>query len=109
MTTIYNTYYPNIQNGSIDLKNVNFGTIVTDNSYNPSPEHTIEDIVGILEVNTQPIQGDVISTKTMSDIIDLVIGIFEVKRARYFVVFDIASGDLCFCEDFNNLNLEDNG
>lgn len=105
MTLIYDTYYPNISSGLIDLANVNFGVILTNDSYQPKESDTIEEVIGIIEVNTEPIQGDMISTMTMSQIIDSIGQVFEKAiEARYFVVVDINTGDLCFCEELQNLN-----
>lgn len=102
MTTIYNDYYPAIASGQIDLKNVNFSAYVCDESYNPSPIHKKINVTGRIETLVKVlVEGD-ISSLTMSEIIDKIkskLSDEELTKAKRFVVYDIASGKLCFSEE----------
>ena len=103
MTTIYNDYYPAISSGQIDLKNVNFSAYVCDSSYTPQPAHKKANVTGKIETLVKVlVEGD-ISTLTMSEIIEKIkskLSDEELKTAVRFVVYDIASGKLCFSEEF---------
>ena len=64
MTTIYNTYYPNIQDGKINLTKVNFSAYVVDSTYMPDVEHKKADVTGRVTTLRQVlVEGD-ISTLT---------------------------------------------
>lgn len=101
MTTIYDTYYPAIDAGRIDLKNVNFSAFVVDSSYQPDPSHRKSEVTGKIETLVRVlVEGD-ISTLTMSEIIDKIkskLSPEELENAAKFVVYDIATQELCFCE-----------
>jgi hypothetical protein len=102
MTVIYNDYYPAIASGQIDLKNVNFSAYVCDETYTASPTHKKVNVTGKVETLVKVlVEGD-ISTLTMSEIIDKIkikLSDEELKKAKCFVVYDIASGKLCFSEE----------
>ena len=72
MTTIYNTYYPNIQDGKINLTKVNFSAYVVDSTYMPDEAHKKADVTGrVITLRQVLVEGD-ISTLTMSEIIEKV-------------------------------------
>lgn len=107
MTTIYNTYYPNIQDGKINLTKVNFSAYVVDSTYMPDVEHKKADVTGRVTTLRQVlVEGD-ISTLTMSEIIEKVkekLDEQEYEKAAGFVVYDIGTQELCFFETFEKVN-----
>ena len=104
MTTIYNTYYPNIQTGKISLTNVNFSAYVVDSTYVPDVDHKKADVTGrVITLRQVLVEGD-ISTLTMSEIVEKVKEKFdeqEFEKAAGFVVYDIGTQELCFFETFD--------
>ena len=107
MTTIYNTYYPNIQDGKIDLKKVNFSAYVVDSTYVPDVEHKKADVTGrVITLRQVLVEGD-ISTLTMSEIVEKVkekLDENEYDKAAGFVVYDIGTQELCFYETFDKIS-----
>ena len=107
MTTIYNTYYPNIQDGKIDLTNVNFSAYVVDSTYAPDVEHKKADVTGrVITLRQVLVEGD-ISTLTMSEIVEKVkakLDEQEYEMAAGFVVYDIGTQELCFFENIEKVN-----
>ena len=107
MTTIYNTYYPNIQDGKIDLKKVNFSAYVVDSTYVPDVEHKKADVTGrVITLRQVLVEGD-ISTLTMSEIVEKVkekLDEKEFDKAAGFVVYDIYTQELCFYETFDKIS-----
>jgi len=106
VTVIYDTYYPNIQAGKINLQAVNFSAFVVDATYVPDVAHRKSQVTGKIETLVKVLVGGDISTLTMSQIIDKVTGKLqedELKLAAGFVVYDIATQELCFYEPFENL------
>lgn len=104
MTVIYDTYYPNISAGNIDLKNVNFSAFIVDESYEADPSHLKSQITGKVETLVKVLVGGDISTLTMGEIVDKVkskLSNEEYEKAVGFVVYDIATHKLCFYESFN--------
>lgn len=107
MTTIYNTYYPNIASGKIDLTNVNFSAYVVDATYVPDPAHHKAQVTGRIETLVKVLVGGDISTLTMAEIIDRITGKLqedELKKAAGFAVYDIATQELCFFEPIETLS-----
>lgn len=107
MTTIYDTYYPNIEAGRINLKAINFSAYVVDATYVPQPTHKKAQVTGRIETLIKVLVSGDISTLTMSEIIDKVLSKLdeeERKLAAGFVVYDIATGDLCFFEPLENIS-----
>ena len=107
MTTIYNTYYPNIQDGKIDLTKVNFSAYVVDGTYVPHVEHLKSNVTGrVITLRQVLVEGD-ISTLTMSEIVEKVkekLDEKEFDKAAGFVVYDIGTQELCFFENFEKVN-----
>ena len=107
MTTIYNTYYPNIQEGKINLTKVNFSAYVVDSTYMPDVEHKKADVTGrVITLRQVLVEGD-ISTLTMSEIVEKVkekLDEQEYEKAAGFVVYDIGTQELCFFETFEKVN-----
>ena len=106
MTTIYNTYYPNIQSGKIYLTKVNFSAYVVDSTYVPDVDHKKADITGRVITLRQVLVEDDISTLTMSEIIEKVkekLDEQEFEKAAGFVVYDIGTQELCFFETFDKI------
>ena len=103
MTTIYNSYYLNIQSGKIDLKKVNFSAYVVDETYVPNVEHKKSDVIGrVITLRQILVEGD-ISTLTMSEIVEKVkekLDEQEYEKTAGFVVYDIGTQELCFYETF---------
>ena len=107
MTTIYDTYYPAIETGTIDLTDVNFSAYVVDSTYIPDPGDGKNDVSGKIETLVKVLIDDDVSALTMSEIIEKITGKLsdeEKSKAAGFVVYDIASGKLCFYESFDNIN-----
>lgn len=108
MTVIYNTYYPAIADERINLTKVNFSAYVVDSTYIPNVEDKKANINGRVETLVKILVGGDISTLTMSEIIAKVTSELtedELKLASGFVVYDIASGVLCFYETLENLSV----
>jgi len=104
MTVIYDTYYPAIEAGEINLKDVNFSAYITTAAYQPQPQHRRANVTNRVETLVKVLVGGDISTLTMDQIINKVAAKLTAKEyelAHRFVVYNIATGDLCFCEDFN--------
>ena len=109
MTTIYDTYYPNIEAGRINLHAVNFSAYVVDASYVPDAAHRKSQVTGKIDTLVKVLVGGDISTLTMSQIIDKVTSKLqeeELKLAAGFTVFDIGTQELCFYEPFERVNTE---
>lgn len=104
MTTIFAQYYQNIDAGLINLQNVNFSAYITDITYVPAENDTKADVTGRVETLVKILVGGDISTLTMSEIIEKITARLqpeELERAARFVVYDIATGDLCFSDTLN--------
>lgn len=107
MTLIYNTYYPAISDERINLTKVNFSAYVVDSTYIPQLTDKKTDVNGRIETLTKILVAGDISTLTMSEIIEKVTSKLsddELKLAAGFVVYDIASGVLCFYETLDKMN-----
>lgn len=103
-TFIYPKYYKNISEGFINPNNVNFSAYVVDSSYIPAENHTKAKVTGRIETLSKILVKGDIATLTMSGIIDKIWNQLEEdekKTAHAFVVYDIASGDLCWHETFD--------
>lgn len=104
MTVIYDTYYPAIEAGEINLKDVNFSAYITTAAYQPQPQHSRANVTNRIETLVKVLVGGDISTLTMNEIIEKIkskLSVEEYELAARFVVYNIATGDLCFSEDFN--------
>lgn len=102
MTTIYDTYYPSIQSGEIDLYNVNFSVITVGEEYEPKEDDTIDNIIDIIKTSIDLIIGDDITKLTMSEIIDKIkndLSEEELQKSKGFVVYDTLTDKLCFYEN----------
>lgn len=101
---IYNKYYSNVSSGIIDPTNVNYSAYVVDETYIPVETHKKINVTGRIETLIKVlVQGDLL-TLSMSEIIDKVksrLSDEELVKAKGFVVYDIASSDLCFYEEIN--------
>lgn len=105
-TLIYNDYYPNIEEGNIDLTDVNFSAYVVDDTYNPAPSDKKTDVTGKVETLARILIEDDISKLTMADITDKIISKLsdeERNKAFGFVVYDIGTGKLCFYESLDKI------
>lgn len=105
-TVIYNDYYPNIEEGNIDLTDVNFSAYVVDQTYQADPAHKKADITGKVETLIKILIDEDISTLTMAEIIDKVMSKLsddEKSKAAGFVVYDIATAKLCFYESLDKV------
>ena len=106
MTVIYDTYYPAIESGEIDLNKVDFSVIVTGKDYEPNQADTFDTVTDVVEVFDDVLVERDIATLTMSEIIDKVAQQVTEElreRAHGFVVFDTATKKLCFYENFDTL------
>jgi len=109
---IYERYYSNIEQGKINLNNVNFSCYIVDKTYSPEVSHRKADVTGRIETIVKVLVGGDISSLTMSEITDKIsskLSEDELKQAYGFVVYDISTGDLCFYENFNNVWQQDIG
>lgn len=112
MTTVYNEYLTAIQEGTINLQDVNFSVHAV-GEYTPDTEHTFNDFMGneetpgLAEIKStaeSALTGDVILTDSMSEIIEhLKTALGEVADAKYYTVFDPVLQILCFTEEIWNL------
>ena len=103
MTVIYNSYYPAIESGEIDLNKVDFSVLVVGKDYEPKPEDTITEVVDVIETFDDVLVEKDIATLTMGEIIDKAAQQVqeESKRTAHgFVVFDTRTEKLCFYENF---------
>ena len=104
MTVIYNTYYPAIGSGEIDLNQVDFSILVVGKDYEPKPEDTISVVVDVVETFDDVLVEKDIATLSMGEIIDKVaLQVQEESKrtAHGFVVFDTRTEKLCFYENFD--------
>jgi len=69
MTTIFDSYYPAISAGLIDLQNVHFGAYLT-KGYEPKETDTKLDVLGIVLQIESFLSGSDIATLTMGEIMD---------------------------------------
>ena len=103
---IYERYYSNIEQGKINLNDVNFSCYIVDKIYLPEASHRKADVTGrVITLRNVLVEGD-ISTLTMGEITDKISSKLdeeELKQAYGFVVYDISTGDLCFYENLNNI------
>ena len=107
MTLIYDTYYPAISDGAINLTKVNLSAYVVDSSYKPELTDKKTDVTGRIETLTKILVGGDISTLTMAEIIEKVTSKLsdqEKEKAAGFVLYDIASGKLCFFESLERVD-----
>lgn len=99
---IYDNYYSNVSNGTINPENINFSAYIVDDTYQFDSSHTKSDVTGRIETLVKVlIKGD-IASMTMSEIIEKIKSKLEpneLEKAKGFVVYDIASTDLCFFEN----------
>lgn len=103
MTVIYNSYYPAIEIGEIDLNKVDFSVLVVGKDYEPKEEDTISNVIAVVESFDDVLVEKDIATLTMGEIIDKVAQQVqeESKRTAHgFVVFDTRTEKLCFYENF---------
>ena len=96
MTVIFDQYYPAIESGLIDLKNVNYGAYLT-KGYEPKETDTTLDVLGIVLQIESFLSGSDIATLTMGEIVER-----AEKERTDDVDFDCLvtySGDImCFAE-----------
>lgn len=107
MTIIFDSYYPAISDERINLTKVNFSAYVVDSTYVPQLTDKKADVNGRIETLTKILVGGDISFLTMSEIIEKITSKLsddELKLASGFVVYDIASGVLCFYETLERMN-----
>lgn len=103
-TTVYNDYYKNVSLGKINPSDVNFSAYIVDESYVPEPTHKKADVTGKIVTLRQVIINEDISTLSMSEIIEKVKSKLEddeYEKAAAFVVYDIATTELCWHETFD--------
>ena len=99
MTTVYNEYLTAIQEGTINLSDVNFSVHAV-GEYEPNAEHTIADVIDIKATADNALTGSAIQTDSMSEIIEhLKTALGEVDDAKYYTVFDSNLNILCFTEE----------
>ena len=104
MTTVYNDYYKNVDNGRINVASVSFSVYIVDETYVPDPIHKKTQVTGKLKTFTNLIDDDAIITLSMNEIVEIVkakVNLLDEemkKKGRYMVVYDIATQELCFCE-----------
>lgn len=118
MTTVYTDYYKAYDNKTMDISNVNFLVMLTDATYTPSPEHTLDDIFGIIISVPYVIVGDDIVTLGISEIIKKAeINIKDYMNlypseitidkkyedGRFIVLYNPSLNILCFCETINDM------
>ena len=109
MTIIFDSYYPAIADEKINLTKVNFSAYVVDSTYVPQLTDKKSDVTGRVETLTKILVVGDISFLTMSEIIEKITSKLsddELKLASGFVVYDIASGVLCFYETLERVNYE---
>lgn len=102
MTTIYDTYYPSIQSGEIDLNNVDFSVITVGEEYEPKEDDAIDNVIDIIKKSIHLIVGDDIAKLTMSEIIDKIknnLSEEELQKSKGIVVYDTLTDKLCFYEN----------
>ena len=108
-TFIYNDYYKNVSSGKINPSDVNFSAYIVDETYVPQADHKKADVTGRIVTLRQVIINEDISTLSMSEIIEKVkdkLEDAEYEKAAAFVVYDIVSAELCWCEDFDKIKTE---
>ena len=99
MTTVYNEYLTAIQEGTINLQEVNFSVHAV-GEYIPNAEHTIADVTDIKATADNALTGEVMLTDSMSDIMEhLKTALGDVADAKYYTVFDPVLQILCFTEE----------
>ena len=108
MTTVYNEYLTAIQEGTINLQEVNFSVHAV-GEYTPDAAHTFNDFMGNEEIAAladikatadNALTGEVMLTDSMSEIMEqLKIALGEVADAKYYTVFDPSLQILCFTEE----------
>lgn len=108
MTTKYQSYLQAINEGTIDLNDVNFSCHCV-GEYLPDENHTLADVTDILSTTDEVLTGNCILTDSMSQIVDkiqskinitkVIDGVettTQIEGMKFYVVF---SGEtLCFCE-----------
>ena len=108
MTTVYNEYISAIQEGTINLHDVNFSAHAV-GEYEPDAEHTLAEFTGdeetpaLAEIKAtaeSALTGSVIQTDSMSEIMEhLKTALGEVADTKYYTVFDPVLQILCFTEE----------
>lgn len=96
MTTVYKEYLQAIEQGDINLGDVNF-SVNGVGEYEPDENHTLADVTDIKCTVDSVLTGNCILTDSMSTLVDKIkerIG--EVEGITKYVVF--SGKTLCFCE-----------
>jgi hypothetical protein len=105
----YPIYEKNVTDGTINPLDVNFSAYIVDDTYKPAAQDTKAKVTGRIETLVKILIGGDISTLTMSQIIDKVkskLSDEEYEQATAFVVYDIATADLCWHETFDKPIIE---
>jgi len=108
-TTIFNDYYKNVSSGAINPSDVNFSAYIVDGAYVPEPTHKRVNVTGKIVTLRQVIINEDISTLSMSEIIEKVkskLEDAEYENAAAFVVYDIATTELCWHETFDKPRID---
>lgn len=99
---IYDNYYSNVSNGTINPENINFSAYIVDDTYQFDSAHKKSDVTGRIETLVKVlIKGD-IASMTMSEIIEKIkskLEPTELEKAKGFVCYNIETGDLNFYEE----------
>lgn len=113
MTIRYNSYIEALQNGTIDLNNVNLSVIVVSKYYKPKEIDLLENVTSRLMTFENLFTNNDMEVLSMSDIIERVTAYCKLyKSEKEISIEDIAgfvtyvNNTLCFYED---LKVQDNG
>lgn len=105
MTTLYLEYLNNINEGIIDINNVNFSCLLVSKYYKPSVSDTRADVTSVLYEIPTILQGNDMNEMEMSQIVERVqntaktfsqVDSFDKEAVAAFVVF--CDSGLCFHE-----------
>lgn len=69
MTTVYKDYYEAYDRGIMNLNNISFLVMLLDETYIPSNDHKLDDLIGLILTVPYVIVNDDIITLTMGEII----------------------------------------
>ena len=97
MTTLYQSYLTALQEGTIDLNDVNFSCLGV-GEYVPDANHTLGDITDIKVTIEEALTGD-IKHYPMSQVIEILTPKFAEQAVEGIKMYVLFSGEtLCFAE-----------
>jgi hypothetical protein len=122
MTTLYSDYIRAYDAQEFDIANVNFLAMLVDETYTPQPDHTIDDVTGLIIAVPYVIEGRDMVTLGMSALMDnakrdikwqienfpeMISEAYKddrevFSRGKYIVMFNPELGVLCFSETIDN-------